>query len=122
MLEENQKKIILKTYRFVLSEHIVAYLNQFAKKHQHDGRKDFKENWQIWIEDEEIKPELNEEIKRLRNDGFVGDALDKMFKSTRYYYRNKSNNTENNKEKKRKNLVPLAPRVEENNVEETHKK
>jgi len=99
---DKEEKIILKTYRFVISEHIVNYLNQFAKKHQHDDRKVFKENWQKWIEDEDIKPLLNDEIKRLRNDGFIGDVLDKMFKSTRYYYRNKTSNTDKEKGDRKK--------------------
>jgi len=120
-MEENQKKIILKTYRFVMAEHIVEYLNQFAKKHQHDGCKDFKENWQKWIEDEDVKPLINEEIKRLRNDGFEGDVIDKMFKSARYYYRNKSNNTEDTKEKKdRKKYETVDKSILENIDQHIH--
>jgi len=104
-----------------MAEHIVEYLNQFANKHQHDGRKDFKENWQKWIEDEDIKPLMNEEIKRLRNDGFEGDVLDKMFKSARYYYRNKSSNTEDNKEKKdRKKYETVDKSILENIDQHIH--
>jgi endo-alpha-1,4-polygalactosaminidase (GH114 family) len=94
------QKILLKTHRFVLSNEIIDYLSEFAKIHQFDDRKTFKEEWQSWIKGEEVEPLINEEVKRLTNTGFKGDVLDKMFKSTRYYYRNKSKNNDSSDEKK----------------------
>jgi hypothetical protein len=109
------KKVILKTYRFVLSPEVIDNLAEFAKVHQHDDRKSFKEAWQKWIKDEDIEPIINDEVKRLKNSGFVGDVLDKMFKSTRYYYRNKSDsNNKDNENKTRKSYETVPRHILEN--------
>jgi len=63
-------------------------LYKFSKIHQYDERKDFKEAWHIWIEENEDI--INEEMRRMSNLGYDGDVLDKMFKSARYYFRKKS--------------------------------
>jgi hypothetical protein len=61
---------------------------KFSKIHQYDHRKDFKEAWEIWLENnDEI---VSGEVRRLTNLGYDGDILDKMFKSARYYFRKKS--------------------------------
>jgi hypothetical protein len=101
------ENIILKTYRFVLSNQMIDYLSEFSKIHQHDDRKTFKEEWEKWIKDEDIEPILNEEIKHLKNTGFTGDVVDKMFKSARYYYRNKLSNIETKEKKERKTYETL---------------
>jgi hypothetical protein len=102
------ENIILKTYRFVLSNQMIDYLSEFSKIHQHDDRKTFKEEWAKWIKDEDIEPIINEEIKHLKNTGFTGDVVDKMFKSARYYYRNKLSNNEP-KEKKERKIYETLP-------------
>jgi hypothetical protein len=63
-------------------------LYEFSKIHQYDERKDFKEAWKIWVEDNETI--INQETLRLNDLGYKGDILDKMFKSARYYFRKKS--------------------------------
>jgi hypothetical protein len=108
-METSSERIILKTHRFVFSNHIIDYLSEFAKIHQYDDRKIFKEAWETWVKDEEINPIINEEIKRLTNIGFVGDVLDKMFKSTRYYYRNKSNTNDESTDKKPRKKYETLP-------------
>lgn len=102
-------KIVLKTYRFVFSNQMIEYLSEFSKIHQYDDRKTFKEEWEKWIKDEDVAPIINEEIKRLTNQGFEGDILDKMFKSTRYYFRNKQNTNIDEKKTPRKTYetVPI---------------
>jgi hypothetical protein len=75
-------------YRYKFTDDFTSELFKFSKIHQYDHRKDFKEAWEIWIEDkDEI---LNDEVRRLTNLGYDGDILDKMFKSARYYFRKKS--------------------------------
>jgi hypothetical protein len=75
-------------YRYKFTDDYTSELFKFSKIHQYDHRKDFKEAWEIWIEDNaEI---LNDEVRRLTNLGYNGDILDKMFKSARYYFRKKS--------------------------------
>jgi hypothetical protein len=96
-----QSNLTLQTYRFVFTNEFTEQLAIFAKVHQHDHRKNFKEAWAKWSTSEDIEPLMNDEVKRLRTLGFEGDPLDKMFKSARYYYRNKSNqNKDDNRQRK----------------------
>ena len=77
----------------------IEELYKFSKIHQYDERKDFKEAWNVWIEENNEIIEL--ETRRLINLGYDGDVLDKMFKSARYYFRKKS--TEKKEPVKRRN-------------------
>jgi hypothetical protein len=106
-----QQTITLQTYRFVFSSDFTNELAVFAKVHQHDHRKDFKEAWTKWTTDEDIEPLINDEVKRLRTLGFEGDPLEKMFKSARYYYRNKTEN--NDTEKQRKPYETISKDIQE---------
>jgi hypothetical protein len=63
-------------------------LHNFSKIHQYDDRAQFKEAWQLWTV--EFDETIRVEIQRLSHNGYEGDILDKMFKSARYYFRNKS--------------------------------
>lgn len=75
-------------YRFKFTKEFMDELFNFSKIHQYDDRKDFKEAWTIWVEDNnEI---IDDEINRLDLLGYGGDVIDKMFKSARYYFRKKS--------------------------------
>lgn len=74
-------------YRFKFTEEFMEELYQFSKIHQYDNRQDFKEAWKIWTEEKENI--IYEEMRKLINLGYNGDILDKMFKSARYYFRNK---------------------------------
>ncbi len=75
-------------YRYKFTEEFTEYLYNFSKIHQYDDRKDFKEAWIKWTE--EHHDIVNMENRRLTNLGYDGNVLDKMFKSARYYFRNKS--------------------------------
>jgi hypothetical protein len=86
--EEENIKINAQIYRFKFTEEFMTDLYKFAKIHQYDHRKDFKEAWTIWVEENEDL--VQEETDRLHNLGYDGDILDKMFKSARYYFRKKS--------------------------------
>ena len=79
-------------------------LYKFSKIHQYDERKDFKEAWKLWTE--ENQDIIDEETTRLNNLGYDGDALDKMFKSTRYYFRKKS--TEKKEPKQRRQYISVT--------------
>ena len=48
-------------FRFNFSEEFNKELGYFAKLHKHEDRKEFKENWQEWIEENEDT--MNEEKK-----------------------------------------------------------
>ena len=74
-------------YRFNLDNEVVNAITTFAKIHQYDNNKDYKHFWSIWCE--ENSEIVRGEIERLNNVGYQGDALDKMYKSGRYYFRKK---------------------------------
>jgi len=90
-------------FRYKFSEKFSNTLYIFSKIHQYDHRKDFKEAWNIWIEENEDL--VNNEFERLIELDYKGDILDKMFKSARYYFRKKS--TEKKEPKKRRSYVGI---------------
>jgi len=75
-------------FRYKFTDDFTSEMFKFSKIHQHDHRKDFKEAWNIWVEENENI--IADEVRRLENLGYEGDILDKMFKSARYYFRKKS--------------------------------
>jgi hypothetical protein len=75
-------------FRFKFTEEFMEELYKFSKIHQYDERKDFKEAWQLWV-DENVEL-IDTESRRLNMLGYEGDILTKMFKSARYYFRKKS--------------------------------
>jgi hypothetical protein len=75
-------------YRFKFTKEFMDQLYNFSKIHQYDDRKDFKEAWDIWVD--ENNELINDESNRLDILGYNGDIIDKMFKSARYYFRKKS--------------------------------
>jgi hypothetical protein len=77
-----------KIFRFKFTEPFMAELYRFSKIHQYDHRKEFKEAWLIWID--ENTDLIRDEIERIMKLGYEGDVIDKMFKSARYYFRKKS--------------------------------
>lgn len=86
--EDNDNNLPILIYRFKFTESFMEELYNFSKIHQYDERKDFKEAWKTWTEENETI--VDEEMRRLLNLGYDGDVLDKMFKSARYYFRKKS--------------------------------
>lgn len=84
----NSKEININIYRYKFTNEFTSELYKFSKIHQYDHRKDFKEAWQFWTENNNDLVE--NEKRRLANLGYDGDILDKMFKSARYYFRKKS--------------------------------
>lgn len=74
-------------FRFKLKDEIVAKINEFAKIHQFDDRKMYKENWSKWFNENNAL--FEEEIIRLTRLGYMGNVEYKMFNAGRYYFRNK---------------------------------
>jgi len=99
----NQKNndITINIYRYKFTNDFTNELYKFSKIHQYDHRKDFKEAWEIWIDDNSDL--IDDEVRRLTNLGYDGDILNKMFKSARYYFRKKS--TEKKEPNKRRIYV-----------------
>jgi len=95
---DDPRCIIPSIYRFKFSEDFTTDLYNFAKLHQYDDRKVFKDQWTIWKEEnEEI---FNVEVERLQTLNYKGDIEDKMFKSARYYFRKKQTSKQEPKERK----------------------
>ena len=92
-----------KIYRYKFSNSFLANLLEFARIHRYDESKVFKENWNIWIK--ENKEIISREENYLTSIGYKGNALVKMYKSARYYFKNKS--LEKVKPKKRRQYIGL---------------
>ena len=101
--EEKDNELPILIYRFKFTEVFMEQLYNFSKIHQYDERKDFKEAWKTWTEENESI--IDEEMRRLLNLGYDGDVLDKMFKSARYYFRKKS--TEKKEPKQRRQYISV---------------
>ena len=100
-IAENNNNINVNIYRYKFTDDFTCELFKFSKIHQYDHRKDFKEAWNIWTEENDNI--VSEEVRRLTNLGYDGNILDKMFKSARYYFRKKS--TEKKAPAERRNYI-----------------
>ena len=85
---DDEELFEINIFRYKFSDDFIQPLYQFSKIHQYDHRKDFKEAWNIWIEENDNL--VNKEARRLTELDYKGDIIDKMFKSARYYFRKKS--------------------------------
>ena len=74
--------------RFNFTSPFMTLLSSFAKIHQFDSRPDFKNAWKLWSEDNNAI--IQAETLHLQQSGFTGNVHDKMFKSVRYYFRQKT--------------------------------
>ena len=84
-----ENKINVNIFRYNFHDNVMEQLTTFAKIHQHDDRKTYKDAWKQWLEDNEDI--VSEEKIRLDELGYDGDIIDKMYKAARYYFRKKSN-------------------------------
>jgi hypothetical protein len=100
-IDDDIQDIQMQTFHYKFADNVIELLSYFAKLHQFDNRITFKEAWKEWIQEESVSIILNDEIKRLSNMGYKGDILDKMFKSTRYYYRKKKDTETIKKDRKK---------------------
>lgn len=87
-LNDTNKHVNDKTYRFKFTDQIVELLTNFSKLHKFASQKDYKEEWKKWCL--EYSGVINTEYERLMKIGYTGDIKDKMYKSARYYFRKKS--------------------------------
>ena len=79
-------------YRFKFSDEFIIELNSFSKLYQYFDRPSYKEQWTRWVNNNnEI---ITQESDRLTTNGYKGNILDKMYKSGRYYFRNKKNSNQ----------------------------
>ena len=89
-------------YRYKFSCSFSDELISFATIHRHDPY--FKESWGDWVKEHSALVDL--ELRRLIQLEYSGDMAAKMYKSVRYYYKNKP--LVPAKPKKRKKYVRLS--------------
>lgn len=91
------------TFRFKFTDEMLNVLKDFSIVHQFDPPKVFKEAF------EEFKDENKEIIDRekltLFKNGYSGDVYVKMYKSARYYFKNKDYTQKDKSEKKRRKYI-----------------
>ena len=81
---EISEKII---YRFNFSNELIEELLDFSRLNMYTDRKTFKEKWIEWTETN--SKQLQIEYDRLVKLGYSGDFNNKLFKATRYYFKQK---------------------------------
>ena len=111
--EDNDPNII-NIFRYKFTKEFMEELYKFSKIHQYDHRKDFKEAWLLWKDENEEF--INDEIRRLNVLGCNKDIEDKLFKSARYYLRKK--NTEKKAPATRRKYVGTS--TEFNSIVDKH--
>ena len=74
-------------FRFKFSPDFLNELQNFCRIHKFDESKKFKDEWNIWVENN--KEIIDLEKTNLKESGYDGDILKKMYKSARYYFKNK---------------------------------
>jgi hypothetical protein len=77
----------MKTLRHVLSDNVLNSIIEFSKLHRQDHRLVYKKEWIKWLETN--KEMVQCEIERMKNVGYKGCVLTKMFDAGRYYFRKK---------------------------------
>ena len=90
-------------FRYKFDAPIVNLINIFAATHKYDDSSQFREEWDEFVKDN--KANIDREKQRLTNLGYTGDINNKMYKSARYYFKNKS--TEKKETKQRRKYVTL---------------
>ena len=91
-------------FRYKFSEEFITELYKFSKIHQYDDRGTYKEAWKNWMEENEA--DIGCEVRRLNEIGYDGDTIEKMYKSSRYYFRKKS--TEKKAPSERRSYVGVS--------------
>ena len=87
------------TYRFNFSKNFQEKILKFAKIHEGDELIDFNDYFSKWCK--ENNNFIENELKNLKERGYQGNIIDKVFKSIRYYFKNKTiGNVESKKRKK----------------------
>ncbi len=75
-------------FRFKFTPDFTSHLLSFAKLHQFDDRVTYKEELTRWVQNNEAL--IDDESMRMKAQGYNGNIIDKMYKSGRYYFRNKT--------------------------------
>lgn len=88
-----------KVYRFKFSSDFQSLLMTFANKHRFDDPDLFRENWDEWVI--ENNNEIEKESRLLVQMGCQKNIYDKMYRSVRYYFKNKPIQKKNPKKRRK---------------------
>ena len=89
---EQQKRIRIKAIRYNFTPQMMEKIQEFTRVHQFDERKKYKEEWKCWINTKEIQLKVSSEIIRLKDEGCTWEdevIKEKMYKSSKFYYKKK---------------------------------
>ena len=86
-------------FRFKFTTDFTSHLLSFAKLHQYDDRVTYKEEWIRWTQNNDSL--VDDECSRMKTLGYDGNVIDKMYKSGRYYFRNKTKHKPNPKQRRK---------------------
>jgi hypothetical protein len=103
MITENNMPNTLenKTFRFKFSTTFIEHITSFAKLYQSADRHTYKEEWIRWTTNNNELIET--ETQLLRDKGYNGNIMDKMYRSGRFYFRTKT--PLKNKPKERRDYI-----------------
>jgi hypothetical protein len=79
---------VKKVFRFKFRDDTLGPIVHFANVHRFDDRVTFKDAWKEWAENN--KKLIESETAYLENLGYEGNVEQKMFRSARYYFKNKT--------------------------------
>jgi hypothetical protein len=78
------------TYRFKFNRDLLNSIKEFSKIHNEDNGDEFLEAFQDWkITNNQL---IKKEEERIIDLGFKGNIEEKIYRSARYYFKNKKNN------------------------------
>ena len=97
-------KLAIPIYRFKFSSQFQKQLVAFSDIHRYDEVPTFIESWKRWCSSNSNI--INEEQIRLKQLGCTKDIQNKMYKSVRYYFKNKS--SEDKEQVKRRKYISLS--------------
>ena len=77
----------------------MSLLKEFSNQHRADILSDFRNHWNVWLQ--KYDSLIKREKSRLEGEGYRGDVYDKMYKSIRYYLKNKSDEKKSPKKRRK---------------------
>ena len=86
-------------YRYKFREEFLPILVEFSRIHQYDKASDFKEAFEEFLETN--SQVIENETKYLKDNGYTGNVVNKMYKSCRYYFKNKDYKPQENKTRRK---------------------
>jgi len=95
------------TYRFKFNKELLDSIKEFSKLHSNDNCDDFLDAFHLW---KRVNNEIiSLEEKRILDLGFNGNIEEKIYKSARYYFKNKKNTTYKLNKQLKTNYIPRNP-------------